>query len=71
MQFAILCVVGALAVAIGIAVGKMPCWSNWQGYSGLVIVTPLAIHLGLPPAEVLFDCLLLGLGFRLARTPNP
>ena len=39
-------VVGALAVTIGAAVGKMPCWKSWQGYVGLVIVVPIAIGFG-------------------------
>ena len=60
-------VVGALAATIGYAVGKMPCWKSWQGYVGLVIVAPIVISLGVDAVEALFDCVLLGVGFTLAR----
>ena len=58
---------GALAVLIGYAVGKMPCWKTWQGYVGLVIVAPIVIGLGVDAMEALFDCVLLGVGFSIAR----
>lgn len=56
-----------LAVGIGYAVGKMPCWKSWQGYVGLMIVCPIGIGTGPPAAEVMVDCAGLGLGFLLAR----
>ena len=60
-------VVGALAVGIGYAVGKMPCWKSWQGYVGLFIVAPLVTMAGIAPLEAVFDCVALGLGWCLAR----
>ena len=68
MSWAVIIVVGVLAVTIGVAVGKMPRWKSWQGYVGLVIVAPLAIGLGVDAIEALFDCLMLGVGFSIART---
>lgn len=44
-----------IAVAIGYAVGKMPCWKAWQGYVGLLIVAPIASTMGIPLFEVLFE----------------
>ena len=66
MSLEVIVVVGALAVMIGYAVGKM-CWKSWQGYIGLAIVAPLAINLGMDTIEALFDCAILGVGFSLAR----
>ena len=68
MSWEVIIVVGALAATIGYAVGNMPCWKTWQGYVGLVIVAPLAIGLGVDAIEALFDCLMLGVGFSIART---
>ncbi len=57
----------SLAVLIGHAVGKMPCWKSWHGYVGLMIVAPVAIAAGVTIGEVLLDCVALGAGFALAR----
>ena len=67
MSLEVVLFVGALAVMIGAAVGKMPCWKSWQGYVGLVIVAPIVIGLGVDATEALFDCVMLGVGFALAR----
>ena len=40
-----------LAVGIGWAIGKMPCWESWQGYVGLLIVAPVAIVTGASPGS--------------------
>ena len=67
MSWEIIVVVGVLAVTIGYPVGRMPRWKSWQGYVGLVIVAPLVIALGVDTIEALFDCVMLGVGFSLAR----
>ena len=67
MRWEVVLVGGALAVLIGYAVGKMPRWKSWQGYVGLIIVVPIAICLGVDASEAPFDCVMLGVGFSLAR----
>ena len=59
--------VAPLAVGIGYAVGKMPCWETWQGYVGLVIVVPVAVAASVPRLEVLIDCAGIAAGFAFAR----
>ena len=56
-----------LAVGIGWAIGKMPCWQTWQGYVGLLVVAPVAIAAGVPWLEVGVDCTGLAAGFACAR----
>ena len=67
MSWEVVLVGGALAVGIGYAIGKMPYWKSWLGNVGLVIVVPIAIRLGVDASEALFDCVMLGVGFSLAR----
>ena len=67
MSLEVVLVVGALAAMIGYTVGRMPYWKTWTGYVGLVIVAPLVIGLGVDAKEALFDCVMLGVGFSLAR----
>ena len=57
----------AVAMLIGYGVGHMPCWSAWQGYTGLVIVATLAIAAGVPTIEICIDCTGFGVGFTIAR----
>ena len=59
-----------MAVLIGYAAGKMPCWKSWQGYVGLMIVAPIAIACGVGLPEAVADCAALGTGFALARRPR-
>ncbi len=70
MTPAALLLAAPIAVIIGYAVGKMPCWKTWQGYVGLLTVIPLAIGAGVTPVEVVVDCAALCAGFALARRPR-
>jgi len=63
--------VAPLAIGIGWAVGKMPCWKTWQGYVGLLIVVPVALAAGVNPVEVCIDSLALGAGYALAPCRAP
>ena len=56
-----------LAIGIGYAVGKMPCWKSWNGYVELLIVTPLVIVAGVSVVEAIIECVGLGCGFAIAR----
>lgn len=63
-------IVALLGLGIGYAVGKLPCWKSWQGYVGLMIVAPISIAAGITLAEVVLDCVGLGVGFAYARRPR-
>ena len=61
-------VVGAIAVGIGYAVGRIAIrWQTWTGYVGLLIVALLVTVVGLDPVETAIDCLGLAIGFATAR----